>query len=112
MPRFLLIGSAATSDLSLLLSHLLCALEHHQAHQMALYYDAANILSGDTERGSLKSRIYADTANIKSKPAQVYALITECAKYDVFLKEVIDNAGLLAQEPKVRDYSDTAARRC
>ncbi len=69
---------------------------------MALYYDAASVLTGESENGSLKSRVYGAASHLKSKPAQVYALITECAKYDVFLKAVIENAGLLAQEPKVR----------
>lgn len=69
---------------------------------MSLYYDAATVLTGDTLQGSLKSRIYNSNAGIKSKPAHLYALISECAKYDVFLKEVIDNTGILAHESKVR----------
>jgi len=68
---------------------------------MALYYDALTILTGEYQNGSLKSRIYGAASDLKSKPAQVYALITECTKFDVFLKDVIENAGLLAQEPKV-----------
>ena len=79
---------------------------------MALYYDAVNILTGDPERGSLKSRIYSGAADLKSKPAQVYALITESAKYDVFLKEVIDNAGLLVQKSKVCNPPLLASRLC
>lgn len=67
---------------------------------MALYYDAATILSTEDVRGSLKSRIYGSSST-KSKPAQVYALIAETSKRDAFLKEVIDNAQLLADEPKV-----------
>ena len=69
--------------------------------QMSLYYDAATVLSQETLQGSLKSQIYNSKANFRSKPAQIYALVLECSKYDGFLKEVIDNAGLLAQEPKV-----------
>ena len=68
---------------------------------MALYYDAAKVLTADVEQGSLKSRVYGGGLDLKSKPAQVYALIVECIKYSMFLKEVIDNAGLLEQEPKV-----------
>jgi putative methyltransferase len=68
---------------------------------MSLYYDAASILTGDADQDSLKSRVYSGSSNIKSKPAQVYALIVECSKFNVFLKEVIDNAGLLELEPKV-----------
>ena len=67
---------------------------------MALYYDAASVLSADRNQGSLKSRIYG-TSTLKSKPTQVYALISESAKRDVFLKEVLDNAQLLQKEPKV-----------
>jgi putative methyltransferase len=67
---------------------------------MSLYYEAASVLTDGTG-GSLKSRIYNDTAKYKSRPAQLYALITETAKYDVFLKEVIENADILKLEPKV-----------
>jgi 25S rRNA (cytosine2278-C5)-methyltransferase len=77
---------------------------------MALYYDAVNVLSGNVQQGSLKSRIYSTHASVKSNPAQVYALIIECAKYDTLLKEVIENAGILAQEPKVLASLDMAAR--
>lgn len=68
---------------------------------MSLYYDAATVLTSDALQGSLKSRVYNGNAGIKAKPAHVYALISECAKYDTFLKEVIDNAAILAHEPKV-----------
>ena len=78
---------------------------------MSLYYDAASVLAGDAQHGSLKSLIYSSNSNLKSKPGQVYALITECAKYDEFVKEVIDNAGVLAQESKVRIDSCTVPRR-
>lgn len=70
---------------------------------MSLYYDAATILTGSSQSGSLKSRIYSTAnQNLKSKPAHLFALISECAKYDTFLTEVIDNVGLLDHEPKVR----------
>ncbi|KAL2432591.1 25S rRNA (cytosine-C(5))-methyltransferase rcm1 [Exophiala dermatitidis] len=68
---------------------------------MSLYYDAATVLTNDGLSGSLKSRIYGNKLELKSKPAHLYALISETAKFDGFLKEVIDNAGLLAQEPKL-----------
>lgn len=68
---------------------------------MALYYDAASVLSSTETSGSFKSRIYGND-NLKSKPAQIYALISETAKRDVFLKEVLENANLLEDEPKVR----------
>jgi len=70
--------------------------------EMSLYYDAATVLTATAQEGSLKSRIYGNKLGLKSKPAHIYALISETAKYDQFIKEVVDNAGLLAQEPKVR----------
>ena len=68
---------------------------------MSLYYDAASILSSSDLSGSLKSRIYAKDSKLKSKPPLLYALISETAKYDNFLKEVIDNADILSLEQKV-----------
>jgi hypothetical protein len=79
---------------------------------MALYYDAVKVLTDDSEQGSLKSRIYGGSGNLKSKPAQVYALISQCAKCDTLLKEVIDNAGLLEQERKVRSNVSHSSRLC
>lgn len=79
---------------------------------MALYYDAVKILTDDSGQGSLKSRIYSGSFNLQSKPSQVYALISECAKYDTLLKEVIDNAGLLEQESKVRSNVSFSLRLC
>lgn len=68
---------------------------------MSLYFDAANVLSADASAGgSFKSRVY-NNSNLKSSPAQVYALIAETSKWDTVLKEVVDNAGILATEPKV-----------
>ena len=72
---------------------------------MSLYYDAATVLTATGQGGSLKSRIYGNETGVKSTPAHLYALISETAKYDRFLKEVIDHAGLLVHEPKVR-YRD------
>lgn len=69
---------------------------------MALYYDAATVLGTDLQVGSLKSRVYDESLGLQSKPAHLYALISETAKYDVLLSEVIENAGLLALEFKVR----------
>ena len=69
---------------------------------MSLYYDAATFFSSTSSKeGSLKSRIFKNASNLKSAPATIYALVSETAKYDTLLKEVIDNAGLLALEPKV-----------
>ncbi|KAL4982279.1 S-adenosyl-L-methionine-dependent methyltransferase [Aspergillus falconensis] len=68
---------------------------------MSLYYDAASILTAPSSAGgSFKSRLY-NSRNLKASPAQVYALITEAAKWDILLKEVIDQAGILKLEPKL-----------
>ncbi|KAI5288327.1 putative 28S rRNA (cytosine-C(5))-methyltransferase [Ascosphaera aggregata] len=68
---------------------------------MSLYYEAASLLSSDAKLGgSFKSRIYS-SKNLKSPPAQIYALVAECAKWDHFLKQVIENAGLLDAERKL-----------
>ncbi|KAM5431254.1 putative 25S rRNA (cytosine(2278)-C(5))-methyltransferase [Microsporum ferrugineum] len=67
---------------------------------MSLYFDAASVLSGPSNAGSLKSRVY--NGKWKSPPAQIYALIVEVAKYNACIKEVIDAAGILAHEPKSR----------
>lgn len=69
---------------------------------MSLYYDAVKILTSPSPTGgSFKSRIY-NARNIKANPAQIYALTIEASKWDTVLKEVIDNAGILKLEPKVR----------
>lgn len=69
---------------------------------MSLYYDATTVLTAGGQDGSLKSRIYGSKLALKSKPAHLYAVISETAKYDQFLKEVIDKADFLAEESKVR----------
>ncbi|KEF56909.1 uncharacterized protein A1O9_07099 [Exophiala aquamarina CBS 119918] len=68
---------------------------------MSIYYDASTVLGAASRAGSLKSRIYDNKLGLRSKPAHLYALISETAKYDFFLKEVIDEADFLAQEPKL-----------
>ncbi|KAL1967412.1 hypothetical protein VTN77DRAFT_3197 [Rasamsonia byssochlamydoides] len=68
---------------------------------MSLYYDAVSVLTAPaTTGGSFKSRIY-NSKTLKSSPAQVFALVTEASKWDVLLKEVIENAGILSLEPKL-----------
>ncbi|EEH50485.1 rRNA (cytosine-C5-)-methyltransferase RCM1 [Paracoccidioides brasiliensis Pb18] len=67
---------------------------------MSLYVAAASILDGTSgEGGSFKSRVY--NSKLKPPPAQVYALITEASKWDILLKEVVENAGFLPLEPKL-----------
>lgn len=75
---------------------------------MSLYYDAAQVLSASPREGSLKSRIYGNKLNLKSKPANIYALISETAKYDFFLKEVVENADILSHEAKVRGFCQSS----
>jgi 25S rRNA (cytosine2278-C5)-methyltransferase len=68
---------------------------------MSLYRDAVAVLTAPpTTGGSFRSRIYR-SESLTAAPAQVVALIAEAAKWDVLLKEVIENAGLLPCEPKV-----------
>jgi putative methyltransferase len=68
---------------------------------MSLYFDAVAILTAPSSGGSFKSRIYS-ARNLRATPAQIYALTTEAAKWDSVLAEVIDKAGILALERKVR----------
>ncbi|KAJ0418555.1 S-adenosyl-L-methionine-dependent methyltransferase [Aspergillus carlsbadensis] len=68
---------------------------------MSLYYDAVSVLTAPASTGgSFKSRLYT-SRTLKASPAQIYALVTEAAKWDILLKEVIDNAGVLKLEPKL-----------
>ncbi|EED22354.1 NOL1/NOP2/sun domain protein, putative [Talaromyces stipitatus ATCC 10500] len=69
---------------------------------MSLYYDASTVLtsSSNNQGGSFKSRIY-NSKSLKASPAQIYALVTEASKWDILLKEVIENAGILSSEPKL-----------
>jgi putative methyltransferase len=71
---------------------------------MSIYYDASTVLGAGPQAGSLKSRIYDNKLGLRSKPAHLYALISETAKYDSFLKEVIERADFLAQEHKVSPH--------
>lgn len=68
---------------------------------MSLYHETAGIVVGpSTHGGSLKSRIYGKK-DLKSPPAQVYALAFESSKWSGVLKEVVENARLLQNEKKV-----------
>lgn len=69
---------------------------------MSLYYEAAEVLTAPTNAGgSLKSKIFSNQ-NLKSQPAQLYALVIETCKWSYILKEVIERATLLSLERKVR----------
>lgn len=67
---------------------------------MSLYHEAAGILSSSNEGGSLKSRIYGKK-DLKSPPAQLYALVFETCKWSLVLKEVIEASEILKSERKV-----------
>ncbi len=68
---------------------------------MALYYEAASLLSSASEDGgSLKSRIY-NSKTLKSNPAHLFALVSEASKWSTVLKEVIEKSGVLPLERKV-----------
>ncbi len=72
---------------------------------MSLYYETADILTASNEKGgSLRSRIFSNK-NLKSQPAQIYALAIETCKWSIVLKDVIEHAGLLSLERKVRVYA-------
>ncbi|KAI6379103.1 hypothetical protein MCOR25_002083 [Pyricularia grisea] len=66
---------------------------------MSLYHEAAAILT-NPEGGSLKSRVFG-AKNLKSPPAQVYALALETCKWSAILKEVVDSSQLLSHERKL-----------
>jgi putative methyltransferase len=68
---------------------------------MSLYYEAADVLTAPTNAGgSLKSRIFSKK-DLKSQPAQIYALVIETCKWSSVLKEVVENADILRVERKV-----------
>jgi len=76
-------------------------LEPHQP-PMSLYYEAASVLANTSNAGgSLKSRIY-NNKDLKSTPAQLFALISEASKWSVVVKNVVERCGVLAEERKVR----------
>ena len=74
---------------------------------MSLYHETVGILTSTaTHTGSLKSRIYGNK-DLKSPPAQVYALAFEASKWSAILKEVVENAQLLQKEKKVSNPQST-----
>ncbi|KAI9732247.1 MAG: hypothetical protein M1818_007566 [Claussenomyces sp. TS43310] len=69
---------------------------------MSLYYEAATVLTSPTNAGgSLKSRIFGGKDDVKSPPAQMYALVIETCKWSSILKEIIEHASLLTLERKL-----------
>ncbi|KAK1769184.1 putative nol1 nop2 sun family protein [Phialemonium atrogriseum] len=69
---------------------------------MSLYHEASAVLSQPASEGggSLKSRIYGKK-DLKSPPAQLYALALETCKWSGLLKEVIEASGILQLERKL-----------
>ncbi|MCJ1484044.1 hypothetical protein MMC06_004212 [Schaereria dolodes] len=68
---------------------------------MSLYYDGAQILSATHEQsGSLKSRVFA-AKDLKSTPAQLFALVSETSKWSFILKEVVEKSKILVLERKL-----------
>lgn len=66
---------------------------------MSLYYESTAFLHQD----SLKSRVFS--GQLKSKPKQVYALVSEASKWSHILKEVIEKSQILTLERKVSSGS-------
>lgn len=71
---------------------------------MSLYYEAADLLTAPTNAGgSLRSRIFSKK-DLKSAPAQIYALAIESCKWSSVLKEVVENSDILRLERKVGSH--------
>lgn len=69
---------------------------------MSLYYEAASLLVSESgSEVSLKARIF-NSKNLKSQPKQVYALLSQAARWSPFLVDVIERSQLLRLERKVR----------
>ena len=69
---------------------------------MSLYHEAAALLNAkDSKEGSFQSRVFNSKTSFKSKPALLYALISETSKWDTVLKEVVEKSNILSLEPKV-----------
>ncbi|KAF1998418.1 S-adenosyl-L-methionine-dependent methyltransferase [Amniculicola lignicola CBS 123094] len=68
---------------------------------MSLYYEAAAVLANaDKVGGSLKSRLYKQK-DLKSSPAQIFALVAESSKWSIVLRDVVEKSGLLTEEKKL-----------
>jgi putative methyltransferase len=75
---------------------------------MSLYYEAAATLANPHKTGgSLKSRLYKQT-DLKSSPAQLFALITQASKWSPVLKTVIEKSSLLVEERKACLHIDSS----
>jgi hypothetical protein len=73
---------------------------------MSLYWETADLLTAPANSGgSLKSRIFSKK-DLKSQPAQIYALAIETCKWSSVLREVVENADILRVERKVSTTSN------
>lgn len=71
---------------------------------MSLYHETAELLTAPNNAGgSLKSRIFSKK-DLKSPPAQIYALAIESCKWSPVLREVVETADILRLERKVFYY--------
>lgn len=69
---------------------------------MALYAEAAAVLAGvESRQGSIKSLVYASRFQ---RVKQLYALVCETQRYAAVLDAVIERAGLLRAEKKLRPH--------
>lgn len=69
---------------------------------MSLYHETAELLTSAPANagGSLKSRIFSKK-DLKSPPAQIYALAIETCKWSPVLKDIVENSDVLRLERKV-----------
>lgn len=68
---------------------------------MSLYYEAARFLDSPSQGSSLKSRVYG-TKDLKSSAAQIHGLCIEATRWSPVLADIVEKAGLLEAERKVR----------
>lgn len=73
------------------------------SQNMSLYHEAADVLiRASKSTDSLSSLVYSDKKlKLKSKPAQVYALVVEASKWSPVISKIVEQAGLLKLERKV-----------
>lgn len=69
---------------------------------MSLYYEAAPFLTHSNDTSTLTKRIFGSKA-LKSKPAQVYALVLESTIWSPILCPIIEVNDVLKHEKKVNE---------
>lgn len=67
---------------------------------MSLYYEAASVLAAERSTSTLSVRIY-NTKELKSKPAQLYALVSETVLWSSVLSDLVERTEILKLEKKV-----------